>query len=403
MPTPSLSIPSFLNFGNFVWSEAAIPLFLISADCTTERVIVEVKQFGSSIAKLSYPNNEGLMIDLQPILRALPNPNRPILKDAFTGLFADYPQSQVGVADVDIYYRLSSWAEPGFLVNKKVLKGGWTNLYQFEDRKQNQYTLFDLSKFMPNKGNLTRIISHMPSGRTIDASQHGWISYMQEIAAIPFQKVGYYVKYNDNTWGVYNKSFGAAGLEKTTWHLPVGIKQTGLDPANKGVQSVDIIVMGGSDGEIILAQYQVKYHYKPCYTWLDIHFRNSLGGFDFIRFDGMIEFFTDSEKKEYLGKSNQIKGANNYFDSEMRLKWKANTGYKSKQEMIALSDLINSTEVYLFFEEDFLPLKCTTKSLKWNDTKEGLFNELIEFETAGAFTTMPMQLMQFFAKHPESR
>lgn len=397
-------------YGSFVWSEMQIPLLFIPIGTTTERIIIELYDSGNHISTLAYPSNEPVLIDLQPIAKSLPKPTRPELR--IGGALVQIPQNQNGVFDLSVYYRLSSEAAPGTLLPRKVLKGGWHNMAQHEAHSPNYYTTFDPFKFYPTRiAEQLRWLSFVPSGRRMDASEHGWLSYVQEVPALISQRVVYYVKYINNTWGTIIRTFPAGvSLDKTTWHIPVGIAQVRLDPDNIGVESVDIVVQGGMFGEATLAQYKVFYDYKPVYNWIDVHYRNSLGGWDFFRFTGAIEHNSAVERKDFevrsiipLGTISNFKGTNNWYESQLKTGWKANTGYISQQHMAALNDLLLSKDVCLFFEGKFLPIKCTTKQLKWNDSRNGLWNEVFEFETAGSFETLPLQVTQFFAQYPEAR
>lgn len=404
MPAPIL-LASSGGSGPVVWSRLPIILRLFAAYADDQRAIVDVYNGSTVIASYDYPAITGIIdIDLQPVIRTLLAPLMPTLRLPGGAYYTD-PQTGSGTVDVKSYYRLSSAAAPGTLINRRVYAGGWANMQADKQALPNMISGSDYTGFFPNAGAVNKILSYMPDERYMDASECGWITYAQVAARSGLQRIAYFVSYLDGSSTTINRDWPAdpADITNTTWYLPIGIPNAALDPMSKGVASAVVRVWGGTSAPVVLAAYNIRYDYRPVYNWLDIHFRNSLGGWDNFRFRGQIIFSTDIARKEAEYKPGNKRGQLQYYDSTLQLKWKANTGYISLQQMIALNDLINSLECYLFFNETYIPLRCTTKTFKWNDSDNGLHNEMIEFESAGLFDTVPQQLLQFFSKPAELR
>jgi hypothetical protein len=400
MPTATLILnPGYP--GALLWSKNTMFFRFTALFWGINNLIIDVQDDSGSIATLSYAILQSVtQIDLQKVLSTVVDPSRPA--DLSAGLPIATFQQVDAIKTAKVYYRLSSAPAPGTLATFKVMYGGLGTMSFMNEGDVNTYPgTVNVSKFLPD-GN--RLLSYVPTGRMMDYSEYGWLTYFQEVEApvgLTPQAI-YILTYNDNTVSIFYKPFPAGSLANTVWYIPVGIQQTGLDPTSKGVKSLDITIGAGGLGGTVYASYSISYTDTPLYTWMDIGYRNSLGGWDHFRFKGRIEFSTDAVRKDYFVRGNRF-GSNPYFDTTMRPKWKANTGYISAQHMTALNDLLLSTDVCLLFEGNYYPIRCTSKSLKWRDTKDGLHNEVFEFETSGDFSVMPTQLMQFFKQYPENR
>lgn len=395
------TIGNSTNLGLLIWSEITSNLRFNCSGVTNEQIILQTLHVGVNILEQQYRAKNGInLIDMSPVYRSLPDPVRPNVRDT-GGVIISTPQEGMGITVVTYRYRLTTSSTWLFGIHL-LLAGGWANMVSQLEYVPNVYAYSSdppPATFYPG---IRRLLSIIPSGRTMDGGQYGWISYCQDLDPIGFQKVTYRVKYIDGTWGVFNKSFPPSLAANTTWNIPVGIKQVGLDPTNKTVDEIWVYVNGGADGDVNLLEYMIKVDNRPVYTWLDIHYRNSLGGWDFFRFRGRVQFTTAAERKEYSA-NRSSKGVNNYFAANIRLKWSAATGYISQQHMAALNDLLVSKDVCILLGNEWIPVKCTSKDLNWSDSKEGLFNDVFEFESAELYDVVPKQMMEFFKDYPEWR
>ena len=393
------TISNYTSLGTMIWSEVTARLRFMCAGISSQLIVLQTLRDGEILLEQQYRAINGVNeIDMQPVFRSLPSPIRPIINDSY-GVGVSTPQDGKGFALISYRFRLSSSSTWQFGVHM-LLAGGLRNMVSTSEPAPNIY-IGDSppAAFYPN---IRRLLSMIPTGRTMDAGQYGWITFCQDADAIAFEKVSYYVKYLDGSWATFTKAFPVTPLIYTTWNIPVGIKQVGLDPTNKGVDEVWIYVAGGIDGDVNLLQYMIKVDNRPVYTWLDIHYRNSLGGWDFFRFRGRVQFSSSAERKEYSA-NRSSKGVNNYFAANIRLKWSAATGYISQQHMAALNDLLVSKDVCILLGNQWLPVKCVSKDLSWSDSKEGLFNDVFEFESAELYDVVPKQMMEFFKDYPEWR
>lgn len=392
------TISNFSNIGPMVWADITTRLRFMCGGITNELIVLQTIRDGVVLLEQQYRAvNFVNEIDLKPIIRSLTNPIRPLIGSGSSP--ASTPQDGKGVTLVTFKFRLST-SSTWDVATYYLLAGGWRNMISTAEPAPNMYTGPNPPlSFYPL---IRRLLSYAPTGRYIDAAEFGWITYCQDLDAIPYQKVSYYVKYLDGTWGVFTKAFPFTPPIYSTWNIPCGIRQVGLDPTGKGVDEITIQVAGGDDGDIVLLEYRLKVDERPLYTWLDIHYRNSLGGWDFFRFRGRIVFSSAAERKEYSANAS-AKGLNNYYASNMRLKWSAATGYISQQHMAALNDLLISRDICILLDSQWIPVKCVSKDLTWSDSKDGLFNEVFEFESAELFDAAPKQMVEFFNKYPEWR
>jgi hypothetical protein len=388
-----------------VWAKNPLTLtFNAFGEPSTSYVIVIIEtNYGDVVTELSYPIIIWLVkVPIDSIMKAIFDAAAHPPDWKFAGVFIDKAQGNDRVRDLTIKYRLSTDA-PGSetAVFRKVIEGGIANLRQELSGEINEYSTFSGGTFFPKN---VRFLTHLPQGRVIDADMVAWVPYYSYQNIRPTAL--YYVQYVDGTSTYISKIFDhRTNYTDTFWQIPIGVKQVALDPTDKGIRKMTLLIVGGGDGEIDLGQYWLSYNYLARYNWVDIGFQNSLGGWDSYRFDTSIKLSSDVERKEHETILSGISrtGTNNYYDSELRIKWQCSTGYISAAEMVALNDILNSKDIRVFFEGNWLPVKCTTKTLQWKDTANNLYNELFEFESAGSFETLPQQMIQFFDKAPELR
>lgn len=400
-----MSLALSTDIGARLWSKNPLTLtFVAWGEPSTSSVIVILEtNYGDVVAQISYPIITPLIkVPIMSLASA-------IFKEAayppewkYAGVPIDFAQGNDRVRDLTIKYRLSTDMAGGeAAIFRKIIEGGRANMSQDKSENINTYTTFAPGTFFPKN---VRFLTHLPQGRKIDASAVAWLPYYSYQNERPTAL--YYVQYIDGTSTYISKLFPfRTNYTDLFWQIPVGVSQVNLDPTDKGIAKLTLLIVAGGDGEIDLGQYVLHYNYLARYNWVDIGFQNSLGGWDSYRFDASIKIGTDVERKEYetILSPNSRTGTNNYYDSEMRIKWQCSTGYISAAEMLALNDIINSKDIRIFFDGEWLPIKCTSKALQWKDSNNGLYNEVFEFESAGSFDTIPQQMIQFFDKAPELR
>jgi hypothetical protein len=393
------------NIGARLWVKNPIILsFLAAGIPSSTYIIITIDSGGDTIATLRYPILNWLVkVPIEDIVRAIFNEPQfpPELK--FSGDWIAEPQSNDRVRTIFVKYRLSTdGPESEVYVSRKVIDGGIASLLQKNIAEINQYESYNPSLFFGKNG---RFVTHIPSGRKVDAALNGWIPYYHDTGLVP--EIEYIVTYlSGDTTSVYQSWPARADYTDTFWQIPFGIDQCELDLTGLGVRKVELKITAYApliDETLTLGSYIVNFDYRASYNWVDIGFKNSLGGWDMLRMNGEMEWGTEAVKKEYEQSQMSVLGSNPYFDSEIRPRWVVNTGYISGQEMAAMNDLLNSVDIRILFEEKWLPIRCKNKSIGWKDTKNNLFNEQFEFEFAGDFNTLPIEIMSLFAKHPELR
>jgi hypothetical protein len=178
------------------------------------------------------------------------------------------------------------------------------------------------------------------------------------------------------------------------WYIPVGIKQANLDPFGKGVVRYDVEVYRLSNPlNILMSTYTILVDNRPYYHPVTLYYRNSIGGWDNIMLRGEIAASSDAERKEAAhGLLHAQNGTASFFHASLRPKGKGYTGYISREHLLALNDLLLSTECALLHNGQWLPVRITSKTLEYFSSKNNLHSAAIEFEAAGSFDALPYQL-----------
>jgi len=283
--------------------------------------------------------------------------------------------------------------------NHVIVKGGMGDISPNLEWMVNNHGLpFNAARFYPSASH--RYLTWLPNNRNITPGEYGWLLYMSDISNND-QILQYVVTYKNFTSAAINVNFpgygGSTSFKYKTFYLPFGINQCNLDPTNLGVIYYEVRVIRPA-GPVVLSQINFYPDYRPYYDTMTIHYRNSMGGVDHIRLRGEIEQGASFERKDYeqavTVSVSPIFGRNPYYESKMRLSWKGNTGYISKEHATAILDLLNSTDMAILFNSQWLPLRIKNKDAVYRSTKNRLNNFTIEFETAGTFTSLPRQITQ---------
>jgi hypothetical protein len=394
--------PSLLpGNGTLQWAKNTIAFQWDTTGVSATSLIIDVYQGAAKLTTLVYPitsSNPFITVRLNKIIETMFSTAAPVYAYG-----VGTPQQYVGaVVNYSINYRANtSILSIGTPVNRTAILGGIDNMSFANEPDINQYTTFSAAKFFPNG---SRFLTWMPTGRIMDANEVGWLTYYHVEATTP-AKALYVVTYLDGSVILFNKAFPAiaGSAANTMWYIATGLSQISVDPTNKGVRYIDVYATDSSGSLYTSPGFRIEYDYRPFYAWLDVHYRNSVGGWDNFRFKGQVECSSDVTRKEYERSSNDALGNNPYYNTGLRFKWKANTGYISRQQMIALNDLLRSTDVRILIEGQWLNVRCTSTSFKWEDSANGLHNELVELETAGSFQNVPKQMMLLYARFPELR
>lgn len=252
-----------------------------------------------------------------------------------------------------------------------------------------------------------RFCTHIPSGRSMRPDEWGWLLYLTEQGATgsgPVQRISYDIKYADGTGTVISRTIPVGSNPDyfgRCWHVPIGIEQAKLDPTNKGVRYYEVVVHKDAP-YVELQRYRIYADYRPVYNSLTLYYRNSMGGIDQILLRGVNQISGgEVEKKEYMQHRAFLQingeGESPYFESEMRLQFRGNTGYISPKHKQALAEAFNSTGAWLMKGNKWLPMRIPAQKMEPISSEDGLHDYVIEFETAGTFKTLPRQLTQMFA------
>lgn len=383
------------------WQKNTITFGITTLGCSGKKVVIEILKGSDLVTTLVYPVigtelGYDFKVQIDRLLGGLLEPERPSYLTAAVLKNVEYLPS--GITQYTFKVSLSD-----SIVSKSrtrlLMKGGIHNMSFINEPDINLYATMNKDNFLPYG---SRFLTWVPSGRLLDPEELSWLTYFHDLSDRP--KVVYNVTYMDGSTATFETAFPdipGGDYSYKLWYIPIGVLQAGLDPTGKGVSRYFVRVHKATGVPVKYAEYLINVDNRPFYHWLNIHYRNSIGGWDNFRFHGQIEHTTEPAKGEYDLKHSNRFGGNPHYNASLRFKWKANTGYIDKQHMIALNDLLNSTDCGLIFEGKWLQLRCLPKTFTWLDTRDGLHNEVFEFDTAGTFTTLPVQLMKLNAKYPE--
>jgi len=381
------------------WTKNPITFtFLYTLVSTTWKLHLQIIDFATSgvYAEVLYPFDSTagtLDIDLDGLLD-------PLVSFDFPANLTAVSEFPSGKRPVRLRWRTydttsqtyGSWTVDG--QDHIICKGGIADLNPNEEyRTNNAASIFSAIRFFPTTAH--NYLTWLPDGKLITPDEDGFLLYLSTIANND-QRAHYEVTYNDNTTAniaVNLPGYGTGDFTYKWFHIPVGIEQCNLDPTGKGVREYLVRVRRNNIGTTLLSSFRFRADNRPYYDTLTVHYINSISGTDTIKFRASIENGASFERKEYEQKHTQSNnyGRNPYYDSSLRLTWKANTGYISQEHATALLDLLNAQYVAAFMNSKVYPLRIKNKDAVYRNTKNKLNNFTIEFESAGTFRSLPRQ------------
>ena len=388
-----MAINVFTRPGQLSWTDNTIYyLFFYNLLPANTRLQVQLlNASGAFVTEVMYyldSSKSIFLLPLQDLIRPLTSYKRP--ENIVAGSATANCEEAYHFADVSIRWRVVYTGSSANYLQEttfKAIRGGIGDMNFLDAEYINSYTGDAPVTWLPKSAPW---LTWVPSGRMMRPDEFGWLTWICTTGS--GHSLQYAVTYLDGTAANFNKSIDPAHLDykNRLFYIPIGVRQAGLDPANKGVAYYFVIISNG----ITTTAYKINVDNLPRYDALTLYYRNSLGGWDNISINGSIERSTDIEKLEYEQRGlNSANGYNNYYASSFRPKWKGFTGYLSKEHCIALNDLLNSQECALLYGGKWLPVRMTTKSIKYLDTKDGLHAVQLDFEAAGSFTSFPKQLL----------
>lgn len=266
-----------------------------------------------------------------------------------------------------------------------VFKGGVASLVPLTEYLANS-ALAGLAGWMPTP---TGFASFMPKKRLMNADEWGWIFFFSDVATSN-QKVNYTAFYSDSSIASVTKNLVATDFNGAVFHIPIGLPQIGFLGSTSTLAYWTVSVY---QDNILKYSIVVNLDPRPNYKPVTLFFRNTFGGYDQFRFRGKITATFSSQKLLYET-PDVIKqlGENPVYDSRTRVKWKANTGFITKDTLVALFDLLNTTDALLLLGTSFIPVTVTTKDLDVIDSTDNKYEATFEFELSGDNGITPKEL-----------
>lgn len=240
----------------------------------------------------------------------------------------------------------------------------------------------------------TKFLTWLPNQKLMSTDELSWLTYMSDVAASN-QQVQYTAYFTDGTQQIVTRTIGTGtgSYDGLMFYIPAGLPQIGFSAVGKTVSYWTVIVLINN----LPASQKMTFYadYRPSYSLITLYYRNSLGGWDNFRFKGEYTSSVKAERKEFSQLTAYAgNGPNNWYDTQTRVSWKANTGYVTRDLLHALEDAFASTECAILVGGKWLPVRVTSDEFKYKDTQSGLYAEVLEFETAGTFSNFPKQLRQ---------
>jgi hypothetical protein len=207
--------------------------------------------------------------------------------------------------------------------------------------------------------------SWKPKVSLIGKNQLEYLTYLLYGPAINIA-VAVQIYYTDGTTsGAFNFSDFAAPANSVQ-RFACGPAQLGLyaiAPA-KTIESYEIWLISGASVITEKRKYILDWKKYPGERFL--FFRNSLSGFDTVRFVGKGEFVADYKRESAgidQGIYNNKAGHSKVISNEEQAGLKINTGYISRRDLQWLRDLFLSKEVYMLEKGLLVPVGIVSKKL----------------------------------------
>jgi hypothetical protein len=216
----------------------------------------------------------------------------------------------------------------------------------------------------------------------MDLLQQAFVAYMPFADAVDVNCV-VNIRYSDNTTATKNIFIGDV-LQYQPVLIPISEAAQGytlLNPSKKIVQLTLVIDLQVLDIQVLDNEYL---HYRN-----ELHFSNSLGGFDSLQLTGIAEQNLEADKdifEHYLPYNYTLNHRKvNTYNHSQKQTGKLRSGFleKSYYEKI-VEELLVSKEVFLRIDQNrFLPINITTKKMKTLVSDDFLYS--FEFDYVIAF------------------
>lgn len=169
------------------------------------------------------------------------------------------------------------------------------------------------------------------------------------------------------------------------WH----IKINNLFSTTNSIYQIRIKIVDSSNNDIT-SWYSFKVDYRPVYNKFDLNFFNSVGGFDFSRVRGEIEYGIDKSSTEIEGGFDNNEAFNTTKSHELKhdaiifsKTYKGDIGFLNRKiEQDAMIELIISKGVYLYSDERFIPVLNVQKTSLIRKQSDEVYGFPIEFTTS---------------------
>lgn len=246
--------------------------------------------------------------------------------------------------------------------------------------------------------NYKRFYTWQRNGRYASITEKIWLSWLnKDLDGAPSSiKMKMLVTYTDGS--VFNAVTIVSSITKGSfYYIPVGITENAVliaGPA-KQIWKWQVWLEDDSAGGlgILTEKFNFEADWRPDYNSLQLHYRNSLGGFDTIRVLGVIQKGLSYEVSEY--ESSQ---APSWVESEIRpaldrttsateqLRYKADIGYMTREDQDRLRDAFLNREVWTIKGNRWCPVKLISGPSELTSTSDFSYEMPIEFSIADSGT-----------------
>lgn len=145
-----------------------------------------------------------------------------------------------------------------------------------------------------------------------------------------------------------------------------------------------------ANNQDITSWYSFKVDYKPVYNKFDLNFFNSLGGFDFSRVRGELEYGIEKNATDIEGGFDNNEAFNTTKSHELKhdavifnKTFKGDIGLLNRKiEQDAMIELIISKGVYLYSDQRFIPILNIQKTFAIRKHSDEVFSFPVEFTTS---------------------
>lgn len=142
-------------------------------------------------------------------------------------------------------------------------------------------------------------LTWQPNNCFVGLDDNFFISYLNTVAAVPLT-LKVFVEYSDGTTANADHAFGDSG-ENLLYHIGAGVSQLGIDVTKQVYRYSISVVETATPATIFAGSFTYYIDYRQFYYTKFLHFYNSLGGLQYTRVRGDIEYevprkFSESER-----------------------------------------------------------------------------------------------------------